>query len=229
MNQQGKRRSKSSLNPLFASAPRYPFQIRQKLRAAGHQNVRFVLLDVTKADQIQAAKGRIEKEEGKLDTLVNNAAISKMDAEQSPVAINISVIRETMETNLYGVIQTTLTFLPLLRKSTNPIILNVSTGLGSNSWMATSRPAATPYHFIAYNTSKAAMNSYTISLAQELKKEGNKVNAATPGFVSSNLNNWMKGGRTLEEGALSLLPHALLDADGPTGKFFGSDGQEFPW
>lgn len=182
---------------------------------------------MTDVAQIQAAKERIEQEEGKLDVLVNNAAISKIEAERSPVSVDTSVLREVMETNLYGVIQTTIVLLPLLRKSVNAVILNVSSGLASGAWMAS--PDAPDDYYVPYQTSKAALNSYTIALAQELKKEGIKVNAVTPGLTASRLNQWIPRGKTLKEGALDILPYALLDKDGPTCKFFGWNGGEFPW
>lgn len=118
-----------------------------------------------------------------------------------------------METNFFGLIQTTIAFLPLLRKSTNAVILNVSIDMASNTIQ--SRPDAS-LHVAAYNTSKAAANSYTIALAQELKGEGIKVNAVTPGFTTSKLNNYLPGGKSTKGGAEVLLPWALLEKDGPT-------------
>lgn len=78
-----------------------------------------------------------------------------------------------------------------------------------------SRPDA-HLHVVAYNTSKAAANSYTIALAQELKNEGIKVNAVTPGFTTTKLNNFLSGGKSARAGAEALLPWALLEKDGPT-------------
>ncbi|KDR82468.1 hypothetical protein GALMADRAFT_206338 [Galerina marginata CBS 339.88] len=201
-------------------------EAQKKLLADGLKTVKFVLLDVTDPATIQAAKETIEKGEGKLDVLVNNAAIGKVDSDQSPVSIALPTLRDAFETNFFGVVQTTTILLPLLRKSSQPVILNVSSELGSN--YAQSRPGSR-YHPVAYNTTKAALNSYTIALAQELKGEGFKVNAATPGLTSSKLNGFMAGGKSLREGALALLPHALLDKDGPTCKFFDSKGNEFHW
>ncbi|KAF8967041.1 hypothetical protein BDZ97DRAFT_1756126 [Flammula alnicola] len=201
----------------------------ETLQSEGFKTVKLVLLDVTKLPTIQAAKETIEKAEGRLDSLVNNAAISKIGENQNATSASIPAIRDAFETNFYGVIQTSITFLPLLRKSSNAVILNVSSGLGSNSYMA--RPESQA-HLVAYNTSKAALNSYTIALASELKKEGIKVNVATPPYTSTRLNNHgqiAQGARPLREGSSALLPWVLLDKDGPTGKFFGSNGEEFPW
>ena len=136
-----------------------------------------------------------------------------MEENQNATSLSLTVVRETMETNFFGLIQTTIAFLPLLRKTAHAVILNVSTDMASNTMQA--RPNAS-LHFVAYNTSKAASNSYTIALAQELKGEGIKVNAVTPGFTTSKLNNYSEGGKSLKEGAEVLLPWALLEKDGPT-------------
>ena len=203
-----------------------PFVFRAKLQAEGLKNIKFVQLDVTQPRSIQSAKEHIESEHGKLDVLVNNAGIGRMDADQNATTVDISVVRETMEANFFGLIQTTTAFVPLLRKAAHAVILNVSSDMASNE--AQARPDA-GLHFAAYNTSKAAANSYTIALSHELRKDGINVNAVTPGFTTSKLNLFTPGGKTLEEGALCLLPFALLDKEGPTGKFFDSNGKEYPW
>ncbi|KAF8967027.1 hypothetical protein BDZ97DRAFT_561364 [Flammula alnicola] len=198
----------------------------EKLQAEGFKTVKFILIDVTKLPTIQAAKDTIEKAEGRLDVLVNNAGIAKLGEDQNATTITLDTIRDTMETNFYGLIQTTQAFLPLLRKAPVGVIVNVTTDMASNAYQA--RPDA-GLHVVAYNTSKAAMNSYSIALAQELKKEGLKVNVVTPGYTSTKLNSFGDGGKTVKEGAESLLPWALLDKDGPTGLFLNWDGKEFPW
>jgi len=197
-----------------------------KLQELGLKNVRFVQLDVTQPTTIEAAKATIEKEHGKLDVLVNNAGVGKMEVDQNATSIGLPVLREAMETNFYGLVQTTVTFIPLLRKSDHAVILNVSSDMASNTTQA--KPDA-GLHFVAYNTSKAAVNSYTIALAHELKKDGINVNVVSPGFTTSKLNFFTPGGKTLEQGAKSLVPFALLDKDGPTGKFFDGNGKEFAW
>ena len=136
-----------------------------------------------------------------------------MEENQNATSLSLTLVREVMETNFFGLIQTTIAFLPLLRKAAHAVVLNVSSELGSNTMQA--GPNAL-YHLVAYNTSKAANNSYTIALAQELKGEGIKVNAVTPGFTTSKMNNYTKGGKSLKEGAEVLLPWALLEKDGPT-------------
>lgn len=199
---------------------------REKLHAEGFKSVKFVLLDVTSFPTIQAAKETIEKAEGKLDVLVNNAGIAKFGSDENVLTIELDTIRDTMATNFYGLIQTCQTFVPLLRKSSNGVIVNVSTNMASNAHQAGPQQSL---HVVAYNTSKAAANSYSIALAQELKSEGIKVIIVTPGFTSTQLNGFRAGGKTPKEGALSILPWALIDKDGPTCKFVDWNGNDFPW
>lgn len=139
--------------------------------------------------------------------------IGSFGKDQNACTADVSAIRDCLEVNLIGLVQTTTTFLPLLRASAQAVILNVSTELASNSGQA--GPNAR-IHVVAYNTSKAAANSYTIALAQELKKEGIKVNAVTPGLTTTKLNNFHAGGKPARQGAECLVPWALLDKDGPT-------------
>ncbi len=172
---------------------------------------------LTSVETIKAAKDSIEKSEGKLDVLVNNAGkvwlsyteelinqntttilrtgIGTFGKDQNASTADVSAIRDCLEVNLIGLVQTTAMFLPLLRASPQAVILNMSTEMASNSLQA--GPNAR-IHVVVYNTSKAAANSYTIVLAQELKKEGIKVNAVTPGFMMSKLNNFHVGGKTVE-------------------------------
>ena len=203
-------------------------------------------LDVTDAASIHAAKDTIEKAEEKLDVLVNNAGMSSVyqhpkrcfsngvhrriginpKTGQNAATIPLSTARDVMEVNYFGVIQTTVTLLPLVRKSTNGVIVNVSSISGSNTFQADpNRKLApgSPAHlntnsFVAYRSSKAGLNSYTIALARELKGEGIKVNSVTPGLTSTNLSG--RVGKTSKAGAEVLLPWALLEEDGPTGMHF---------
>jgi len=198
-----------------------------QLHADGLTSVKFVCLDVTDAASIQAAKETIEKAEEKLDVLVNNAGTS-VRADQNPASMSVSTVRDTMEVNFFGVIQTTTTLLPLIRKSTNGgVIVNVSSELGSNTFQSNRKSRAGAPLLAAYSSSKAALNSYTIALAHELKGEGIKVNAVTPGLTSTNLTAHI--GKTTRAGAEVLLPWALLEKDGHTGRFIGDDNVEFPW
>ncbi|KIK62805.1 hypothetical protein GYMLUDRAFT_197906 [Collybiopsis luxurians FD-317 M1] len=202
-------------------------EAQQKLKQEHNLQVKFVQLDITDLKSVQAAKDTIEKAEGKLDVLVNNAGISYMDQPQNASTVDISLIRKTFEPNFYGMIQTTQTFLPLLRKGSDPVILLNTTDMSSNTFQA--RPDSS-IHTVAYNTSKAAANSYIIALAHELSAEGIRVNAVTPGFTTTKLNGYATGGKTTEQAAELLGEWALL---GPEDKhktrLFWSDKGQFPW
>ncbi|PPQ85171.1 hypothetical protein CVT25_004178 [Psilocybe cyanescens] len=203
-------------------------EAQKLLNSNGLTNVKFVLLDVNDLATIESARETIEKAEGKLDVLVNNAAIAKFEENQHASSIALPTLRDVMETNFFGLVQTTNVFIPLMRKSAQAIILNVSSALGSNTVQSRSTPRL-GRPVAAYRASKAAVNSYTITLAQELQPEGFKVNTITPGLVSSRINHFAEEGKTLREGTLSLLPFVLLEKDGPTGKFFDWEGNEMPW
>jgi len=197
-----------------------------ELEESGLKNIKFVQLDITDTSSVEAAVKTVKEAEGRLDVLVNNAGVANMDEDQKAPTVSMKTLRDVFEPNFFGTVQTTQAFLPLLREA-RPVgvILDVTTDMASNSYMTT----IDFLHFTAYNTSKAAANSYVIALAHELRDEPIKVNTVTPGFTSTKLNFFGQGGKTAREGAESLLPFALLDKDGPSGKFFGPDGKEFPW
>ena len=144
------------------------------------------------------------------------AGISGTSWHDTASKADVSSIRDCIEVNLVGLVQTTTTFLPLVRASPQAVILNVSSELASNSWQASNAPKIQD---IAYSASKAAANSYTIALSHELKKEGIKVNAVSPGFTRTKMTNFHGAGKTARQGAESLLPWALLGKDGPTCEY----------
>jgi len=189
-------------------------------------DVTFVLLDVTNIETIKAAKETIEKNDGRLDVLVNNAGIAGFGKSPNASKADVPAIRDCIEVNLIGLIQTTTTFSPLLQASPQAVILNVSSELASNSWQARYTPKVQD---IGYSASKAAVNSYTIALAHEFKKEGIKVNAVSPGFTRTRMTDFHGAGKTARQGAESLLPWALLGKDGPTCQFVDGNGEVMNW
>ncbi|KAK7058426.1 hypothetical protein VNI00_002060 [Paramarasmius palmivorus] len=210
-------------------------EAQAKLKNEHGLTVHFVQLDVTDAASIQKARAFIEEKEGHLDVLVNNAAVSGKIVK--PSESDSSEYRDNFETNVFGLIRNTHEFIPLIRKAPvgHRAIVNVTSGLGSNALQAANDHFSPEFGvhahaFNAYSSTKAALNSYTIALAHELGPEKIRVNAVCPGLVSTNLNNYVKGGKTTEEGANHILPWALLgpDDDEKHCKYF-SQGQPIPW
>ncbi len=195
------------------------------LRADG-VDARFVRLDVTDPATVEAAAAWIDAEHGHLDVLVNNAGILIDTAGEPPSGLPIDTLRRTFEVNVYGVVSVTNAMLPLLRRAPAARIVNVSSGIGSIELNSTgdlfSGSALT-----AYAASKSALNALTVKYAVELTGTPIKVNAVTPGFCATDINDH-QGHRTASQGASVVVGAALLGEDGPTGTFFGSDGP-VPW
>ncbi len=196
-----------------------------------------VQLDVTNQTSIAAAAERIRNEFGRLDVLVNNAAISHVDkpgwsledmakSNRASVA-SLDEVRTVFETNVFGVLAVTQAMLPLLREAPAARIVNVSSGVGS---LTINSDPASPFRSMfdaVYCPSKTALNAITLAFAIELESTGIKVNAADPGFIATDLNHFAGTG-TVQQGARTPVRLALLDANGPTGTFSGENGP-LPW
>src|SRR5216684_1286768 len=187
-----------------------------------------VHLDVTDQVMIDAAASYIDETYGKLDVLVNNAGISLRDGRVPPSELAVEVFRATYETNVFGVFAVTKAMLPLLRRSDAGRIVNMSSPMGSltlnsdpHSFYAQMPP------FLAYNSSKTAVNAITVFFANELRQTNIKVNSVSPGYVATDLNDH-NGFLTPQQGATLPVTFATLPADGPTGGFFEADGG-VPW
>jgi NAD(P)-dependent dehydrogenase (short-subunit alcohol dehydrogenase family) len=196
----------------------------EKLRAEG-LDAHTLALDVTDAASVAAAAAQVEKEAGRLDALVNNAAIAIDDGPPSRVSMD-AVVR-TYETNVFGVVRTTQAFLPLLRRSDAGRIVNLTSGLGSLAQNSDPNWEFAAVKYLAYNTSKTAVNAITVQFAAELRDTPIKVNAADPGYVATDMNRH-QGHRSVEQGATAPVRLATLPADGPTGGTFNEDGP-LPW
>jgi NAD(P)-dependent dehydrogenase (short-subunit alcohol dehydrogenase family) len=196
-------------------------------------------LDVTDRASIAAAAQRIRNEFGRLDVLVQNAAISntnKLPGQSieeyakttRPSNVSLDEMRAVWETNVFGVLAVFQAMLPLLREAPEARIVNVSSGVGS---LTTNSDPAFAYRSIfgpVYPASKTALNALTVAMAIELENEGIKVNAVSPGFTKTNLNGYA-GTETVEEGAREAVRVALLGADGPTGTFTRWENGTIPW
>jgi NAD(P)-dependent dehydrogenase (short-subunit alcohol dehydrogenase family) len=195
-------------------------------------------LDVTDQVSIAAAAERISKELGRLDVLINNAAISNtrktpgMSIQEytkttRPSNVPLDEVRAVWETNVFGVLAVTQAMLPLLHEAPAARIVNVSSGVGS---LAANADPAFPWRSIfgpVYPSSKTALNAITLAFAIELEPTGIKVNAVSPGFTKTNLNGY-EGTETVEQGAAEAVRVTLLGPDGLTGTFTRT-GAVIPW
>lgn len=186
----------------------------------------FVQLDLVRPETIKAAAASIEADFQRLDVLVNNAAIND-SADGPPGSADLNSVKRVMETNFLGTLAVTQAMLPLLRKAKAARIVNLSSGLGSLAKNSDPDWDFASFKLIGYNASKAALNMLTIQLAYELRDTGIKVNAVSPGFVATDMNQY-RGKLTVEEGAAGPVRLALLPPDGPTGGFFDEAGV-YPW
>ena len=177
-----------------------------------------VQLDVTYQQSIDAAKRLVEEQFGRLDVLINNAAIL-YDEWQRAENANLDTVREAFETNTLGAWRMCQAFIPLLRKSGHGRIVNVSSESGSLAVMGGGTPA--------YSVSKVALNALTRMLADELRPRRILVNSVCPGWVATEMGG-PNAPRTVEEGAASVMWAATLPDDGPTGGFF-RDGEPLSW
>jgi NAD(P)-dependent dehydrogenase (short-subunit alcohol dehydrogenase family) len=183
--------------------------------AATELGCRFVQLDVTDDESVETALGLIAGHEGHLDVLVNNAGISTADVD-GQVALTV------FDTNVIGIIRVTQAALPLLEKSENPVVVNVSSALGS--FWAVTNPERRQFHFpsIIYGSSKAAVSMLTVQYAKALPAI--KFNAVEPGFTATDLTPFSGAGQPVEKGAEVIVRLATIGKDGPTGTFQEGEG-----
>lgn len=199
---------------------------------AAHLGCRGTRLDVTDAVSVAAAAEQVND----LDVLVNNAGISPEPSVPLSEA-GAELFRRTYETNVFGVVTVTNAFLPVLRRSPHPRIVNISSGTASLTWSSGPNPqfdhhqaAANSGRLAAYRSSKTALNALTVLYAQALADTGIKVNALAPGVRATNLNPAAAArGGDPAEAAASILHLAELPDDGPSGQVFSFDGTTVPW
>ena len=191
--------------------------------AAESLGAKFVQLDVTDDASVFAAAATIRDAEGHLDVLINNAGVIGSRAEVAD--ITPETLNETYATNVFGVVRVTHAMLPLLQESTSPVIVNVSSGLGSFSRINDPDHIESKLVTVAYGSSKAAVTALTVQYSKALP--GIRINAADPGYTATDLNG-NSGTQTVEEGTDAIVRLATIGADGPTGTFQNRDGH-MPW
>lgn len=188
--------------------------------AATALGAQFVQLDVTDDESVATAMRLIEERDGHLDVLVNNAGIGARAEITGPLAL------ETFDTNVIGIIRVTQAALPLLEKSDNPVVVNVSSALGS--FWAVTNPQRRQFHHpvIIYGASKAAVSMLTVQYAKAYPTI--KFNAVEPGFTATDLTPASKAGQPVEKGAAIIVRFATIGKDGPTSTFHENEG-ELAW
>lgn len=188
-----------------------------------------IALDVSDSTQIQAAVEEIKNRFGKLDVLINNAGVM-LDGEwliSNASSVSIDIIRKTFDTNFFALVELTQALLPLILKSQSGRIVNMASIEGSLSLHADPNSPIYDSKPFAYDASKAAVNSFTIHLAHELRNTPVKVNSAHPGWVKTELGG--EGAMMdITEGAKTGVQLATLPDDGSSGGFFHL-GQPVPW
>lgn len=213
------------------------FEVARQLAGAGHQvwigardpergqpaaealGARFVQLDVTDDASVAAATETV----GALDVLVNNAGIS--GGRISPSEATVELMRTVFETNVFGPVRLLRAFIPLLESSSAPVVVNVSSGVGSLGLASDPESPWSEANFPVYASSKAALNMLTIRYAAAFPKM--RINSVDPGFTATDFNEH-RGTQTVEQGAEVIVRYALITRDGPTGGFFDKQDTE-PW
>jgi NAD(P)-dependent dehydrogenase (short-subunit alcohol dehydrogenase family) len=202
-----------------------------KINEEGFNSLEAIQIDISDAESVKTARKVIGGKTASLDVLINNAGISG-GFPQPPTTLDINAIRKVFDTNFFGTIDVTQTFLDMLKKANEPRIVNVTSGLASLTLH--SNPSWKYFNFKggAYGPSKTALNAYTIALAHELRDTSFKINAVDPGFTATDFNS-NRGTGNVNDAAAIIVKYATLDAGGPTGKYFSNDmdtdDQESPW
>ncbi|WP_295832892.1 SDR family NAD(P)-dependent oxidoreductase [uncultured Microbacterium sp.] len=174
-----------------------------------------VQLDVTDQSSVNAAVAALPG----LDVLINNAGV--LGRSHRVDDLDVAAITEVFETNVTGVVRLTQTALPLLRRSANPVIVNVASGVGFARWLTTPGHDEFKVPSVPYAASKAAVIALTVQYAKNLPEM--RVNASDPGYTATQFNGF-SGHQTLAEGTAATVALALIDQDGPTGQFHSREG-----
>ncbi|HEX6499895.1 MAG TPA: SDR family oxidoreductase [Micromonosporaceae bacterium] len=191
--------------------------------AARDVGARFVALDVLDDESVSAAAAAIEREHGALDVLVNNAGIAGGSVPAAETTAE--QVQRVYETNVFGVVRVTRAFLPLLLRSPTPVIVNVSSGMGSLTVTTDPNRFESTLTGLAYPSSKAALNMLTSQYAKNFPQV--RINAVDPGYTATDLNGH-RGTQPVEEGAEIIVSMATVGPDGPSGGFFDRNGR-VPW
>ncbi len=196
-------------------------QAVKKLKAENLTNVETVHIDITDDNSVKNARTELYKKTGTLDVLINNAGING-GTPYSALEVSSTQFLTVFNTNVFGAARVTQAFIDLLRKSNEPRIVNVSTAMASLTLAADITDPSYNYKLAVYQSSKAALNMYTIALAQELQNTKFKVNMVCPGYTQTDFTDH-QGTSTPEEAGKRIAKYAMIDKNGPTGKFISEE------
>ena len=194
----------------------------RKLTRDGVKKVVFMQLDVSNQVSVENLSNEVEKTFGRLDILVNNAAILIDRDDVVASNVDLEVVKATLETNLIGAWRMCKAFIPVMKKNGYGRIVNISSGAGQFEYMATSGG-----YWPAYSVSKASLNALTVMLASELRGTNILVNAVCPGWVRTDMGG-SNAPRSIEEGAATPVWLATLPDRGPTGQNY-YDKKQISW
>jgi NAD(P)-dependent dehydrogenase (short-subunit alcohol dehydrogenase family) len=184
---------------------------------------RFIELDVTSDESVDAAARDIRRRDGRLDVLINNAGIA--DGRAKPGDVTAEDLEHVYATNVFGLVRVTRAMLPLLLKSEDPVIVNVASGLGSIGVVTDKSRMESQFPTIAYSSSKSAVTMLTVQYAKAFPEI--RINVVDPGYTATDLNG-NRGTQTVTEGTDAIVKLATIGSDGPTGTFQDRNGT-VPW
>ncbi|MDA1759549.1 SDR family NAD(P)-dependent oxidoreductase [Bacillus cereus] len=197
---------------------------QQAVESLNVSNVAYIQVDISHSQSIQESIKKIHETTDHLDLLINNAGIA-LDFNTLPSELNIDTLRQGFEVNFFGTFQMVQAFLPLLKKSSNSKIINVTTDMASLTMFANGETH--PINTLGYNSSKTAINALTLAFSKELSTNGPEVFGVTPGFTTTDLNGNSPGGHTTTESAKIIIKYALSETN-YNGKILNKDGI-IPW
>lgn len=191
--------------------------------AAESLGAQFVQLDVSDDASVAAAAAEVGQREGRLDVLINNAGVA--DAMLPPEDVTASAMHDVYDVNVFGIVRMTHAFLPLLRGAASPVIVNVSSGLGSFGVVTNPDRFESSFATVVYGSSKSAVGMLTLQYAKALPDI--RINVVDPGYTATDING-NSGHQTVTEGTDAIVRLATIGSDGPAGTFSDRHGP-LPW
>ena len=202
-----------------------------KLQESGIESIEAIQLDVTDQDSVNTAAAFIAGKSQSLDVLINNAGISG-GIRQSALGSSAEEFSAVYETNVFGMVRVTQAFIGLLKKASEPRIVNLSTAMASLTLAADATGSTYDNKLAVYQSSKVAVNMYTVNLAYELRNTTFKINMVCPGWTKTDFTG-NQGTSTAMEAGARIAKYAMIGQDGPTGKFISEeyfqDPESCPW